>query len=258
MRKFCLKRSDHDHRDITIDIPRTRDPLPVAFSLREEMPPVFEQGVLGSCASNACSIAIQYLLKKAHLPEMRPSRLFIYYNTRVKIACWPTDEDTGACMRDICKSIAKFHACDEAKWPYEINKFDIEPSPAAYMAAHFPRGVTYYSVRQNLDDMKRVLLSNRPILAGLMIYESFDTEQVAKTGVISMPDTMNEQALGGHAVLLVGYDDQKAVFIGQNSWGTEWGAQGFFFIPYEYVLDDELAFDFWALSFTNHIESRRN
>ena len=249
MRKFCLQRSPYDERDFAMEVPHVRGPLPAKYSLRDEMPPVFDQGVLGSCASNAGSIAVQYLLRKAQLPEMRPSRLFIYYNTRVKVACWPVDEDTGACMRDLCKSISKYHACDETKWPYEINKFDMAPSKSAYMAAKFPCAITYCAVRQNLDDMKRVLLSNRPILAGLMIFESFDTERVARSGVIPMPDTIHEQSLGGHAVLIVGYDDSNEVFIGQNSWGPEWGAQGFFFIPYEYVLDRDIAFDFWALSF---------
>lgn len=68
---------------------------------------------------------------------------------------------------------------------------------------------------------------------------------VAATGMVPMP-ALHEKALGGHAVLLVGYDDAAQRFLVMNSWGTSWGMQGFFTIPYAYVTS-RLASDFWAI-----------
>jgi C1A family cysteine protease len=53
--------------------------------------------------------------------------------------------------------------------------------------------------------------------------------------------------IGGHAVMAVGYDDEKKHFIIQNSWGTEWGDKGFFYMPYDYAANSDLAADFWTI-----------
>ena len=94
--------------------------------------------------------------------------------------------------------------------------------------------------------MKGCLASGYPFVFGFTVYDSFDSEEVAKTGVVPMPSS-GEQPLGGHAVLAVGYDDEQRRFIVRNSWGTEWGMQGYFTMPYVYLLDDGLADDFWTI-----------
>jgi C1A family cysteine protease len=81
---------------------------------------------------------------------------------------------------------------------------------------------------------------------GFTVYESFESEQVAKTGKVPLPPR-SEQVLGGHAVLAVGYNDAQQSFIVRNSWGPNWGMKGYFWMPYGYVTDPQLASDFWAI-----------
>jgi C1A family cysteine protease len=69
---------------------------------------------------------------------------------------------------------------------------------------------------------------------------------VAKTGKVPMPKK-TEKMLGGHAVLAVGYDDTKKVFIVRNSWGSGWGDKGHFYMPYSYITNQDLAADFWSI-----------
>jgi len=60
----------------------------------------------------------------------------------------------------------------------------------------------------------------------------------------------NDRSLGGHAVMCVGFNDETRTFIMRNSWGPEWGDQGYFYIPYEYLTDPGLTSDIWALELT--------
>jgi C1A family cysteine protease len=94
--------------------------------------------------------------------------------------------------------------------------------------------------------MKGCLASGYPFVYGFTVYESFESDEVAKTGAAPMP-TAGEKVLGGHAVVAVGYDDASQRFISRNSWGTGWGMAGYFTIPYAYLTDGNLADDFWTI-----------
>ncbi len=69
---------------------------------------------------------------------------------------------------------------------------------------------------------------------------------MAKTGNMPMPKS-GENPIGGHAVLAVGYDNEDRVFIVRNSWGEGWGDAGYFYMPYAYLLDDNLSDDLWTI-----------
>lgn len=94
--------------------------------------------------------------------------------------------------------------------------------------------------------MRSCLADGFPFVFGFTVYESFESQQVAKSGVVSMPKP-TERALGGHAVLGVGYNDAKKTFIVRNSWGDDWGQKGYFIMPYKYLSDRNLADDFWTI-----------
>jgi C1A family cysteine protease len=94
--------------------------------------------------------------------------------------------------------------------------------------------------------MKGCLASGYPFVFGFTVYESFESQQVAQSGVLSMP-AAGETIVGGHAVLAVGYDDSKNAFIIRNSWGDGWGLAGYFYMPYAYLLDNNLSDDFWTI-----------
>ena len=108
------------------------------------------------------------------------------------------------------------------------------------------QALSYHRVPQTLNQMKGCLLEGFPFVFGFTVYESFESAAVAKTGKLNMPKK-NESVVGGHAVVAVGYDDTSKRFIVRNSWGAAWGIKGYFTIPYDYLLDDNLANDFWTI-----------
>jgi C1A family cysteine protease len=219
--------------------------LPAKVDLRSHCPPVYDQGQLGSCTGNAIAGAVQFDREKQKLkPDFVPSRLFIYYGERVIEGT--VNSDAGAQIRDGIKVVAKQGVPPETDWPYDIAKFADKPPPKAFADALKDLAVSYSRVSQTLSQMKGCLASGFPFVFGFTVYDSFESQDVAKTGVVPMPAS-GESVLGGHAVLAVGYDDGQQRFIVRNSWGTGWGMHGYFTMPYAYLTDRGLASDFWTI-----------
>ncbi len=219
--------------------------LPAKVDLRAKCPPVYDQGQLGSCTANAIGAAIQFDRMKQKLkPGFLPSRLFVYYNERVMEGT--VDSDSGAQIRDGIKSVAQLGACPENDWTYDIAKFKDKPPGQCYKNALKCRAVTYQRVVQTLQQFKGCLASGYPFVFGFTVYESFESDAVAKNGVVDMPKPA-EKTLGGHAVLAVGYDDTAQRLLVRNSWGAKWGMKGYFTMPYSYLTENNLADDFWTI-----------
>jgi len=218
--------------------------LPSSVDLRSHCPSVYDQGQLGSCTANAIAAAIEFDLMKEKKHVFQPSRLFIYYNERV--IEHTVDSDSGAMIRDGIKSVSKQGDAPEKEWPYDISKFTVKPSAHVYSDAKKHRAVQYQRVAQSLTQMKGCLASGYPFVIGFTVYESFESQEVAQTGVVPMPSP-NEQTVGGHAVLVVAYDDSQQRFMVRNSWGTGWGIQGYFTMPYAYLTQSDLSDDFWTI-----------
>jgi C1A family cysteine protease len=217
--------------------------LPPHADLRPTCSVIEDQGNLGSCTGNALAGAIEFLERKNNVPFIDVSRLFIYYNERAIEGT--INSDSGAMLRDGIKTLKKQGVCSERKWPYIISKFAAKPRTACYKEA-LEHQITSYHRIITLDEMRTCLAEGFPFVFGFTVYESFQSQEVAKTGIVSMPQP-DERAVGGHAVLGVGYDDAEKRFIVRNSWGTEWGQQGYFTMPYEYVADRNLSDDFWTI-----------
>ncbi len=238
------------------DLPDTRDHLyaaplmslkrglPPSVDLRPKCPPVYDQGQLGSCTANGIGAAIEFDQRKQGVKEFTPSRLFIYYNERVIEGS--VSQDSGAQIRDGVKSVAKLGAPPETDWPYDISKFTEKPPTNAYRDALKDVVTSYSRVTHNLTNMQGCLADGYPFVFGFTVYESFESAKVAKTGIVPMP-APGEQVLGGHCVMAVGYDDKQRRFIVRNSWGPKWGIAGYFLMPYEYLINPDLATDFWTL-----------
>jgi C1A family cysteine protease len=221
-------------------IPKT---LPSKVDLRLGCPPVENQGELGSCTANALAGALEYLMIKDKVTFCDMSRLFIYYNERVIEHSVKTD--SGAMIRDGIKTLAKQGVCTEKKWPYITPRFTSKPPKACYTEALSYQILSYARIN-TLDEMRTCLAERFPFVFGFSVYESFESQIVARTGVVNMPKK-NESMLGGHAVLGVGYDDKSKRFIVRNSWGTDWGKKGYFTMPYDYMTDRNLSDDFWTI-----------
>jgi C1A family cysteine protease len=221
------------------------DKLPARVDLRKQCPEVYDQGDLGSCTGNAIAAALEFdQIKQKQRNPFTPSRLFIYYNERV--IEHTVDSDGGAEIRDGMKSVAKQGACRERTWPYNIDRFREKPPTKAYDEAEKHQAIRYQRLTQTLGQLKGCLADGYPFVFGFVVYESFESDEVAKTGDMPMPGAREKQ-LGGHAVLAVGYDERRQLFFVRNSWGPKWGARGYFTMPYPYLLQSSLSSDFWTI-----------
>jgi C1A family cysteine protease len=235
-----------DHRDrLYATTPKT---LPTAVDLRNECPPVYSQGPLGSCTSNAIAAAIQFeRIKQNLIPVFNPSRLFIYYNTR---ALQNTIlSDSGASIRLAIQTVVNQGDCPEDIWPYLIEKFKEKPKRRCYKEASKYQVIQYQRVIQDINLMKGCIAEGFPFVFGFTVYTSFETAEVAKTGIMQMPTT-TDKVKGGHAVLAVGYDDTQQRFLVRNSWGEGWGIKGYFWMPYSYIANPQLCNDLWTIRLT--------
>lgn len=217
--------------------------LPSSVDLRPQCPPVLDQGQLGSCVSNAVSGAVQFLLMKEGKPSFVPSRLFIYYDGRLREGS--VNSDSGESVRDGARTVATKGAPPETDWPYDISQYMVPPPAQAYTDALQTRAIQYQRLWQNINVMRACLASGYPFLFGISVYESFESQIADTTGVIPMPGP-NEQLLGGHCCYACGYSDVDQRFIFRNSWGN-WGSQGDGTIPYAYLANNFLASDFWTI-----------
>ena len=246
-----------DARDHLFSVPRiaiTR--LPPSVDLSKSCPPVYDQGQIGSCTANAIAAAFEFELAKQRLADLMPSRLFIYYNERKMEGT--VASDSGAQIRDGFTSISKQGVVPESEWPYDDTPAESDgswpphakakqaPPKKVYTDALKNRATTYSRVIQDLDQMKGCLAAGYPFVAGFTVYSSFESQQVARSGIVPMPQP-SEAVVGGHAIMVVGYDDSKSCFFVRNSWGTTWGLSGYFWMPYAYLTESSLSGDFWTL-----------
>jgi C1A family cysteine protease len=222
------------------DLPDQRDrvfqaskaiPVPNEVDLRASgsFKEPFDQGNLGSCTANAIAGAFMYAQMKEWNVGFVPSRLFIYYNERAMEDS--VTSDSGAMIRDGIKSVAKLGVCPEQLWPYSDGptKFKRKPSPRCYTEALNHQLVQYQRCSSPLA-IQQALAAGFPVVGGFTVYESFESDSAAKTGIIPTP-APGEQVLGGHAILIVGYNKTTSQWIVRNSWGVDWGDKGYCYMP---------------------------
>lgn len=226
--------------------------LPASIDLRPNASaiPIYDQGSLGSCTANATCFAYhfdEYKQKFAH--TFNPSRLFLYYETRALSG--KTAVDSGASIRNTMKTSANVGVCADYLWSYDTSKFAIKPADACYPQASACKVTEYVSVRQSLDMIKAALIEGYPVVFGFVVYQSFD--HIGSSGLMPLPEP-SESVSGRHAVCAVGYDDNlkfgdnsSGGLIVRNSWGSSWGQNGHFYMPYTFVTNPAMASDFWFI-----------
>jgi len=219
--------------------------LPIKVDLRPQCPPIYDQGQLGSCTGNGWAAAAEFLIMKQGLPNFTPSRLFIYYNERV--ADNDVAVDAGASISDGAHVVSTLGCPDETLWPYDITKFAYQPPANVFADGAKHRVLQVQQVSQDLTAMKEILANGLPIVIGFVVYPSFESQEVSTSGEVPMPGH-HEKPVGGHCVVVVGYDDTQKRFIMRNSWGSGWGLAGYFTMPYAYLTNPRLSSDFWMAS----------
>lgn len=234
-----------DIRDYTLSstgLLKSSIKLPQSVDLSQYCSPIEDQEKLGSCTSNAVCGLLEFNDKKPDGFYVDLSRLFIYYNARSLMNT--VNKDSGVYIRTAIKSLVKWGACSESKWPYIITKFKVKPSGDCYNNALGRKIKTYNKVSRSLKQMKQCLVSGHPFVFGFSVYNSF--ESAGDTGIALFP-SKKDVLLGGHAAMVVGYDDKTSMFKVRNSWGKDWGNMGYFFMPYDYLTSSKLSSDFWTI-----------
>jgi len=194
---------------------------------------------LGSCTANAIASGLrEYWENLSEKQFTSLSRLWLYWQERYLEGT--VNQDAGAYIRDGMKVLQKMGCAPEADWPYDITKFTEKPPEKATIDA-IQFKITKYHRVTNLTLLKSALAEGYPVVIGIKVYESFESNQVAQNGIVPLPKR-GEQFLGGHAVLAVGYKDDtnikgQGVVICRNSWGESWGDKGYFYLPYSYFFN---------------------
>ena len=234
-----------DNRDYKYSL--TTPTTPNTIDLRPYCSPIENQGNLGSCTGQAIAGAIE-LLNKRNGKHKDISRLFIYYYERLLLGT--VNYDSGAYIRDGIKATNHYGASLESHWPYNIKKFRQEPIKEAKEDA-LNRKVTRYERIEDFNGCIDALSNGYPVIIGFHVYTSFMSTTVARTGNMPYPNTRRERLLGGHAVLLVGYNKSKKVLIARNSWGTNWGDKGYFYMPFD-IISPSMSDDYWIIKSVNN------
>ena len=215
--------------------------VPALIDLRTDgnEPPIYDQGQEGSCTGNANGRLVEALE-----PGFMPSRNFLYYNGRAREGT--TGQDCGAEPLDVLTALENLGVCSETDWPYDTSKFAIKPSDLAYANALLNKKFVATNILQDLNHLGACLAQGFRFSLGITVFESFESEEVAQTGMVPIPGP-DEQEVGGHDICIVGKMDSIQRFIVANSWGDRWGDKGYCYLPYAYVLNPNLSADFFTL-----------
>jgi C1A family cysteine protease len=223
--------------------------LPDSVDLRKECSAIRNQGNLGSCTSFSSTGMMEYHLRHAGHASPSLSPLFVYYAERGILDAGQRSRgekaralgtDTGASSYLAAYVLTHQGVAPESLMPYQDGKaaLKVVPSPEALAAAHQYKADTMAQIK-TIDGMKKALSEGHAFILGMAIYPSFMTKAVASSGKLPLPGPA-EKSEGGHSVLCVGYNNAKGTFIIRNSWGADWGQNGYFEMPYEYVKPGKL------------------
>lgn len=224
--------------------------LPAKVDLRRQCPPVYNQGTMGSCTGFAIAKGLgEFILKKQNR-HTELSALYLYYMERKALK--KIDEDSGASIASGMKILDNLGVAPEKDHPYppqsawgdekKMKEFLVlKPDNSDVTAGKSYRVAGTKSIN-SLRGIRNSLAKGMPVVFGIYIFDSF---YEAKNGQIPVPNVEKEQFQGGHAVMAVGYDNEKQVLIMRNSWGTEWGDKGYFYLPYDFVRQG-LVLDAWT------------
>lgn len=247
VRIFNVKKSPEDARDYVYQ-PKQKiviKKLPTKVDLTSKLGvKPYNQYDIGSCTANATAAAIQFLQKLGGLKKVMPSRLFIYYNSRA--IAGTESEDSGAYLRDVVKAVNKQGYVPEKNYTYTRKNLFAKPSDELYVDAATRCVSAYERIEDgNVSTMMNCLAEGYPFVFGMVVYnQAFSIAE--KTGVMPMPKK-NDDIIGGHAVIAVGYDLERKAFIVRNSYGASWGNKGYFLLPFDFADNPELMWDCWVL-----------
>ena len=212
--------------------------------LSAKMPPIYDQGMIGSCTGNGLAAILDYARGRQGTRFITPSRLFIYFAEREIEG--RVNQDAGAMIRTGVDVLADLGACKERTWPYKEAKWQTRPHAASYTEALNYQALHGYKVDNSDGRSIRVALSaGYPVVFGALLYSGMDRVTYQRP-TLEMP-RKRESTIGGHCMVIVGHNDKTKLYKVRNSWGKTWADNGHFFMPYDYVHAAKLCGDFWVI-----------
>lgn len=236
--------------------------IPPQVDISEYCSPIVDQGFQNACTANAASGMVEYFERRTYGSYIRASRKFIYKTTRNLMQI---SGDVGASIRTTLGALVLFGAPPEKYWTYD-QAVDAEPTAFVYSLGGNYQTVKYTnlspagtSASEILYNVKLNITAGIPVMFGFSVFSSISS---CGDGYIKYP-LPGETSEFGHAVMAVGFHDSLeisngsytsvgAVYI-RNSWGTDWGIDGYGWLPYDYITNS-LASDFWVILDNEWIE----
>jgi C1A family cysteine protease len=203
--------------------------LPAEVDLRDHyMPPIWDQGQLGSCTAFASCRAYEYAAARQGLPKMATSKLAQYYWSRQLMGRQYVSQDSGSTTTYALKALATFGAAPEADDPYDIANFKKAPPAKAVADARAHLVAKYEAVPHSEAAIKSALNAGRLVVFGMACYDSLEYDETTKTGVIPMPKR-GEGVIGGHELVFAGWR-RDGLLIVANSWSEQAGDHGYYYM----------------------------
>jgi len=229
--------------------------LPRSCSIRASWVPVLDQGTLGDCSAYASLTALNTLFPEWSASGFTPSHMYQYTNARLLGGDTNLPGDNGASISDACLALLSGHVCPDAALTTSGGTVGAPVPLAAFAAARaattatagsaWPAEVSVVNIANgDINAMKAAVAGGCPVVFGAILFHSFADAQA--TGIVPMP-AMLDGVIGGHALTILGFDDDTCMFEVQNSWGTNWGAGGFLYFPYNYMANGAWVWDIHAL-----------
>lgn len=213
--------------------------LPLAISLENFCPEIRHQGDIYSCVGWAVGYAGMTIQRAIHnrctdrqlINENAHSALFVF--NQVKQDC-----NKGARLTDALRFLKERGDCLAKEFDFDVN--DCQKTPAPNLAQTATRfAVSDYltlfesdaSFELKVKQVKNALAAFKAVIIGMNVRRNFYNLQNAK---FWWPEIGNVTPAGGHAMVVVGYDDRAGAFRLFNSWGQNWGDKGYIWVKYEH------------------------
>ena len=195
--------------------------------LRPYSSPRHNQRHTSSCVANAVVKALEIkriMQHGGHQAHVDLSVMAVYYLSRE--ITWPptTHVDGGTFISHACDVLRRFGVCPDKNWPWDPNRINEAPSWAAMRQAYQHKIQSFYKIYsegdKRVEEVVRCLQAGNPVVFGTTVGSNWSSYK--KGQVLQAPATVK----GRHATVLLGWKD--GVFLGENSWGSSWGDNGFY------------------------------
>lgn len=229
------KKDKPDRRDY---LAKLSSELPKRVMLKEYCPEIRNQGKMGSCTAHAAVSLVEIERNIAGEYYIEGSELYNYYYSRLLGGFYP--KDSGAYLRDAMKVLLEYGFCPEKLMPYDDTAIAIKPGIFCDSFADMFKIKAYFRC-YTVNEIKTAVNSKHPVAFSCPMYNTI----LSQENIMYLPSGISK---GGHAMTIVGYDDDMNAFYVRNWWTTSWANQGYVWMPYEYLMKVPW-FDAWYINY---------